>query len=395
MNSPAIQMTKLDAVTVARTVAEVEGLRTLWLSLPPTNLDSDIDHFLAVVEGSPSVLRPHVVHIVHDGRDLLVVARLVNQAFPLRVGYRAITTLSARAIVVSFGGILGARTPDDHAHVLATLRSQLRDEASVIIFQKVDVASPCFEQLQLCGPGAYRLTRPSVTTWSTELPESWAALLDQRSSKSRKQLRYDDNKLRRAYGDRLELRRLDTAEHRHRLVEDMRAVASVSYQSNLRVSVVDDPVQFALIKASMSMGRLRVWMLYVDQQPVAFWWGVAHDGTLLIGSPGFLPDYAKDRVGYYTLRRMIEDACADPAISRIDYGPGDADYKERFATSRVEVADVMLFTARAPSLLLRGLLRLEDLARGVLRAAAARSGRTTQLKQRLRSQTSQTRRRHA
>ena len=146
------------------------------------------------------------------------------------------------------------------------------------------------------------------------------------------------------------------------------------------MSLLDNPVQAALMDLSRRKGWLRVWMLYVDETPVAFWWGVAHGGVLTIGSPGFDPAYARDRVGYYTLRRMLEDAADDPTIHRIDYGPGEADYKERFATGSTTARDVLLFARRPRPLAVRTLLAAQDRTLAVARSTADASGRAEEIK---------------
>lgn len=370
--------------TVARTTDEVERLRSVWARMPVTHVDCDLDYFLTVVRNEPRVLGPHVVHIARATGDLLVLARLVDGGFPVRVGHRTLGCPRARSIVVSFNGILGARTEADLAEALAVLRHQLHEgEADVVVLQKLDTAGRVFRHVERVRPR--HLVRPEVVSWSADLPGSWEDLLALRAAKSRRQIRYDDNKLRRTYGDRLGLRRLDLPEHRGRLLDDMRAVAAGSYQRGLGVSVVDSPLQVALIETAHRHGWLRVWMLYLDDRPVAFWWGIVRGRTLSIGSPGFLPEFAKDRVGYYTLRRLLEDACTDPDVSTVDFGPGDADYKERFGTRRTEVADVLLFAGRVRPVLLHAMLTAQDRGLALLRAAAQRTGQERALRQRLRS----------
>jgi len=44
---------------------------------------------------------------------------------------------------------------------------------------------------------------------------------------------------------------------------------------------------------------------------------------MYLQTTGFDNAYAHDRVGIYLLMRLFEDACADPAIDVIDFGPGD------------------------------------------------------------------------
>jgi CelD/BcsL family acetyltransferase involved in cellulose biosynthesis len=47
------------------------------------------------------------------------------------------------------------------------------------------------------------------------------------------------------------------------------------------------------------------------------------------------------------LMRLFEDACADPAIDVIDFGPGDADYKRLYTNDGVPERNLFVF---APTL---------------------------------------------
>jgi CelD/BcsL family acetyltransferase involved in cellulose biosynthesis len=372
--------------TTATTAGAVESLRPLWESLDLAHVDVDPDYFQTVVAHDPEVVHPRVqVLRGADGSPVLLVGRVADRSFRARLGYQTLGRLRARALVVSFEGVVGATTPADLTAARDALMGVLDSgEVDVVVAQKVDVTSAWFEHLTRVGPAWRRFARSPTALWSTDLPGSWDDLLAARSSKSRRQIRYDDNRLRRDLGPRLELRRLDSPEHQHRLAPDLAAVAELSYQRGLGVSVAESPVQAALLELARQRGWLRVWMLYVDERPVAFWWGVARHGTLTTGSPGFDPAFARQRVGYYTLRRMLEDACADPAISRIDYGPGDADYKSRFGTHCAEVADVHLFAGRPRSMAVQSLLRTEQRAGVVAHWVAERGGRVDDLKRRWR-----------
>lgn len=370
-------------VEVAATDAEVDGWRAWWSTLPITDPDADPDYFMAVVHADDSVRRPHVLRIEEPGLPpILVVARLVDQRFGLRGGPRGRGPgLRARTLVVAFDGILGADGPQARAAVLRALRRQLADGvADVVLLQKLDRTGPLAGEVTDAVPAPLRMQRQSMAHWSARLPESWEALLAARSSKSRRQLRYDDSKLRRRYDGRLQLRRLDLPEHADRLYPDLRAVAGVSYQAGLGVSLVDGPVDRALTELARERGWLRVWMLYVDDEPVAFWWGITVRGRLSVRSPGFRPELARDRVGYFTLRRMLEDCCADPAVDVVDFGPGHADYKERFGTDRAEVADVLLFARRPRAIAVHGVLGVREHGVRLARAAVERAGRADALR---------------
>lgn len=370
---------------VARTTDEVERLRPVWDRLPVTGVDADLDYFLGVVRASPDGVHPHVIHLRSGADDVLVVGRTAAEEYPLRIGRRSLWSPTARTLVVSFDGVLGACDEAGRTAALASLRGLLdRGTVDAVLLQKIDVGGAWLRQVEAATPRLRRIVRRPVPLWSTDLPDSWDELLARRSAKSRRQIRYDDNRFRRTFGDRIEVRRLDLPEHHGRIDADLRAVASRAYQRNLGVSVVDNPLHAALLEEGRRRGWLRVWMLYVDGRPVAFWWGLVRRGTLSIGSPGYLPEFARDRVGYFTFRRMLEDACLDPEITTIDYGPGDADYKERFATTRREVTDVLLFARRPRPLAIAGALRAQEVATAVARSGAERIGAAERIREAIR-----------
>jgi CelD/BcsL family acetyltransferase involved in cellulose biosynthesis len=368
-------------VTVARTAEEARAWRPWWERLPLGDVDAELDYFLTVAAHDPRVLRPHVMRVVPEaGEPVLVAARLVDQRFGAKVAGRQVGGVAAPALVVAFDGVVGAATAAQRRAVTDAVSEHLiAGEADVAVFQMVESGTRWADHLR-SRVGVPRLLRPPTTRWFTDLPDSWEELLSRRTARSRRQIRYDDNKLRRAYGDRLALRRLDRPVHEHRLVDDLSAVAAVSYQRGLGVSFLDNPVQAALMTLARDKGWLRVWMLYVDDAPVAFWWGVAHAGVLSIGSPGFDPAYARDRVGYYTLRRMLEDAADDRDLHRIDYGPGQADYKERFATGSSIAQDVLLFARRPRPMAVRTMLSAQDRTLALARSTAEASGRAEELR---------------
>ncbi|WP_169570456.1 GNAT family N-acetyltransferase [Nocardioides insulae] len=371
---------------VASSIREVEALRETWAAAGASRVDSDLDYFLTVVSADPTVIRPWVLTVpLPDAAPGLVVSRLVRQRFDLQVGYRTVPGPRARSLVVSFGGVLGTHGPADAETVIRALDGALRaGHADVVVLQKVDVDSDLYRAAMATGRARTRLARPEVVLHTTELPSSWDELLAARSAKSRRQIRYDDNKVRRVLGERLTLRRLDRPEELHRL-PDVEAVAARSYQSGLGVSLADQPVQRALLAAAAEHGWLRVWMAYVDDRPAAFWWGVVRGGDLLVGSPGFDPEFAQFRLGYYVLRRLLEDSCADPEITSIDYGPGDADYKARFGTHASSVRDVLLFSPGARGLMLSAALRGQDATVRTAKSLVQRSGRAAEFKRRARA----------
>ena len=339
-------------MTLASTPQEVQDLRTTWQSMSVSNLDADIDYFLTVVTHLPGVIAPHVLLVERSGRPaMIVVARLERHAFPVSVGYTEVLRPHLTTIVVSFDGILGAQTPGDLAAAVRALRASLRDgPAGAVILQKVSVASALHRAITTGTPRILRVGGlPTTRRWFVALPDTLDLLLERRSVRARKEAHYESRRLRRKYDD-VSVVRLDL-DSLERVRTDIETVARTTYQRALGVGASESALDRALTALGFEQGRLRVWMLYIDGSPAAFWWGNQHGDTFAINTPGFDPRFAKDGVGIFVLHAMLDELCQDPTVTVADFGHGYAEYKERYASESVEQQDAILLASRPGPLL--------------------------------------------
>jgi len=338
-----------ERVTIARTSEAVEALRDVWIELAVTDIDSDIDYFLTVVRGADQVIRPHVIHLQsEDGRDLIAVARLENLPLPFRLGYTVVATVTLRAIVVTFGGVLGAEGREDEERVMGCLRRSLREgEADVLLMRNVASTSTLAEA---AASSASRLCRtqglPTTPRWIAAIPDTLDGFLQVRSLKTRQRFRREHRVLQEKFGEGLSLRRFHQAGELDLLCKDIETVAASTYQRGLGVGFAGTPMERALIALGLRRGWYSAWVLYLNGSPVAFWMGFAYRDTFTVVTPGFNPAYAKLSVGNYTMLRMVEDLCADGQIRFLDFGHGDADYKAAFGRAARVEGDILLAAPR-------------------------------------------------
>jgi CelD/BcsL family acetyltransferase involved in cellulose biosynthesis len=336
-----------ERVTVARTVEEVEALRPAWERLQAPNLDADIDYFLAVVANRPEVLRPHVILIERPEGDLIVVARLERTPLESRLGYRVVTRPVVRALIVSFEGVLGAGGEEDCRRAVEALRGPLLNgEADVVVLPGLRLDGPLATVARNAGSV---LTRDHVidpvNQWDVAIPDTMDAFLAQRSSKTRKNLRYYARRLERTY-ENVGIRVFDDEAELGELCADMETVAAKTYQRRLGAGYLGTDFDHALMALCMRRGWMKAWVLRIDGKPVAFWYGAGYRGTFSVWTPGFDPEFGNDRVGIHLLATVIEDLCADPAIHTLDYGHGEAEYKRSFGDGARAVGQVLLFAPR-------------------------------------------------
>ncbi|MBE7184180.1 MAG: GNAT family N-acetyltransferase [Methylobacterium mesophilicum] len=356
-------------IGTATTLEAVESLRASWQNMAIGDVDADIDTFIAAIRASDGGAEPHVVHLRREdgevARDLFAVARLEQATMPLRLGYRALGAVRVSALVSSFGGLLGVEDDADAQALLAELRRPLaQGEADLLILRNIEPGRPLHEAA--CG-SLLSHRQKAAHRWTAPVPGSLNEFLKSRSAKTRQKLRWEERVFREAYGERLKMRVFSRPEDLDRICRDAEAVAALTYQRALGVGFRNKPAERALIEFGLKEGRHRTWMLYLDERPVAFWSGLGYRGTFSVTALGFDPAHARHSVGRFAMFRMVEDLCADPAVTELDLGPGDADYKMAFARpARLEGTVLLAAPRLRPILLIAALSGL---------AAANRLGR--------------------
>jgi hypothetical protein len=179
------------------------------------------------------------------------------------------------------------------------------------------------------------------------LPGSFDDFLASRSHKTRKGIRQDERRLRAAFGDTLEVAIVRDPSGLERLMGDADRVAGSTYQRVLGGGFADTDEQRALTEVGLAGGLVRGYLLYLDGAPVAYWMCSLYGETMLLKTGGYDPAFTEHRVGIFLLMRVIEDACADSALRILDFGPGDAAYKQQFSSESSLERNLVLF---APNL---------------------------------------------
>lgn len=353
-------------VEIATTFAEIEALRSVWTGLEAANIDSEIDFFSTVTANAENVVSPFVVHIrnpYRTQRDLLVAARLEKMPVQFRLGYSSAGSLMVRAIAVAFDGVIGARGEDDEALVLRTLKGFLdAGEADVLLLRNVDPSSTLYKVARSQVSGLRWAHCQAVDRlWVARLAPSLDAFLANRSAKSRNTYRRKERKLREQFGEALSLQCLRDHSDFEKICRDMHAIATRTYQAGLGAAFSNSPMERALIAQGLARGTFRCWILYIHDRPVAFWAGMGHQGVFYITTPGFDPEFGQLSVGSFTMLRMIEELCADPDYSWIEFGRGDAQYKIEFAEPMKQQTDIWVAAARPWPVLVTAAISLTGL----------------------------------
>lgn len=339
-------------VEVLRTPEEVGAIREFWNSCRPGR-DADLDFFLLIVDALPEALRPHVM-VLYDRHSpkALLVGRLDVGRMRVKLGYFTLPLPKLKVMRFVHGGCLGD-VDDTGAELLVNsiISSLAAGEADAAIFEQLDLGSPlvrCASYLPRWFCADYVLT-PEIH-WMRDLSGETGPFLTRMSRNARHQQKSRASKLAEDFrSNRIET--FSTSNDLARLMRDAETVAGKSYQRRLGVGFSETSFIRRRLEFEAQKGWLRACVLYLDDQPRAFWIGSLRNGVFISDYLAFDPAYARYRPGVYLTVKAIEELCDElsggtRAVERIDFGGGDASYKERLSNCRCVQTRVHIFAPR-------------------------------------------------
>lgn len=245
--------------------------------------------------------------------------------------------------------------PEDEkavALVAGLALAERSDEWAVLILDNVHAAAPWVETLRRCSTrplAALEAHRELVPYVDLSGIPSWDDYLATRSRKLRAQLRRGLRVLERDHTVRLRrTRRADELgadlsaffdlHHRRRQQKG----GSTLSGARARGALAD----FAA--AALKAGWLRLWLLDVDEQPIAAWYGWRIGQRYAHYQSGLDPAWSRASAGMVLQGLTIRDAIEDGA-AEYDMLVGGEVYKQRLATGQREARTVVITRAWHPA----------------------------------------------
>jgi len=334
---------------IARTPGEVDALRESWDRLQGTELSTDPDWFLAVLEILPGGGRPHVIALERNGVvDAMLVANVRKRHLPCRLGAKVLYAPTVSTLAVVAGGALGRVDREAvTAFVRALVAALERNEADVCIIRHLPLSSPLRDAVHAHVPAMRRAQGALIDArWTRSVPDSYSAFLGTLSRGMRKGMTRSASRAERELGTRLSLRSFRQLDDLDEFFDDAESVAKKTYQRVRGVGFQDTEVTRRQALIAAEHGWFRGWVLSVDDSPIAYEHGYAYRGTFRWAAGGFDPAFAAHRPGMYLIGRVIQELCEDPGISSLDFGLGDADYKRRLGCESRMESDLILSARR-------------------------------------------------
>jgi hypothetical protein len=153
------------------------------------------------------------------------------------------------------------------------------------------------------------------------------------SSKHRSEMRRLPKLLQKQYP--VSIQRYTSIEDVSRLCDDAESVMTGTYQRALGAGFIKNSENIKRIELSAQKGWLLAYFLYVADTPCAFWVGALYRDSFFLEFTGHDPAFGKYEPGTILLDHMIKELPSSyPHIRNMDYGFGEALYKQRFSNER-------------------------------------------------------------
>jgi hypothetical protein len=336
------------SVKVLRTPQELEGIREAWESWPGPR-DSDIDFYLMFIQSYPRVLRPHVVVLYRNGHpDAILIGRLERTRVNSQIGYLRLSGIPARTLNFVYGGLRGNASNENTSDLITSVMQSLRSREADVAFLHQPSTDSFLYKAALTQPGFWcldRLSKPEEHH-TMKLPEAADHLYQGLSKGLRGELRRKKKKLLSDFDGRVTTRCYRLQSDLEIALPHLEEVAKKTYQRGLRVGFQDTPQVRRRLEFCAQKGWLRIYVLYIDERPCSFSAGTVYNGVYTTDYIAYDPAYRDYYLGKLLLVEVIE-ACYKGGVKEIDFGFGQAEYKERFGNCRLTESSVYIF---APNL---------------------------------------------
>lgn len=301
---------------------------------------------------------PYVVSVqTASGPEALLIGRLEHPRVGVRLGYLEVARPQLRVISFLHGGLLGNLDSKSSDDLIRVILDRLNcGDADAAHFGHIPQGSSLATSLQKVTSRLRRDIFPNVQVHrSLKIPDNVDTFYAGLSTKVRKNQRWQAKKLLESFQQQVEIRSYSLPSDLETIFSQIDQIARTTYQRGLGVGFADTPEMRGRLELSARKGWLQAFILYLAGTPAAFWLGTRYRSRFFSDYMGYDTAYAKYSPGMYLVLKGIEHFCSQPdgsRITEIDFGLGDAQYKQVLATDSWMEQSSYLYASNLPGVTL-------------------------------------------
>jgi Acetyltransferase (GNAT) domain len=361
-------------IRIAETVEQIEEMRGNWSAWKGTR-DSDIDFYLEFIRSHHEVLRPHVVMLYKNGcPDAMLIGRLETVRISSKIGYYRTPGMSARVVNFVYGGLRGNDSSTNSGELLTSVIQSLRRGHADAAFLHQPSTDSFLYRAALALPNSLcrdRLSKPEKHH-NVKLPDAADRLFQGLSKGLRGELRRKKKKLHDDFAGRVTVKCYREPSEVALAIPHLEAIMKQTYQRGLGVGFEDTPQMRGRLALCATKGWLRIYVLYIDDVPRSFSAGTVYDGVYTTDYIAHDPTFRDYYLGKLLLMEVME-SCHKEGVRGIDFGFGEAEYKERFGNCPLSESSVYIFAPNMRGLMLNAVRTISGSVDNALKATLERT----------------------
>jgi hypothetical protein len=318
--------------------------------------------------------QPYVVLVKFGGSlAAMAIGRIEQRPVVFKLGYKTISHPTLKCLSIVYGGVIGQPSRDLCILLLGELTNTIRRrEADMVFLNHLRTDSPIS---RLCETMPHFATRSHCVLaqphWQTDIPETVDEFYS-RMPKSRKQRWYRNiRNLEKISSSGIKVvcyRDINDVEY---LVDVVCRIERSTYKNGLNIGFTDSVLNRALLEQAAKDDWLRAYILYVSGEPCAFQLDIRYGKTQFTEYGSFDPRWERGSPGIVLLLKVLEELCQDPEVGTMDYGFGDACYKEKLSTNCWLEKSVYIYAPRLHPIVVNVAVSANMALSRVLRRTAA------------------------
>lgn len=330
-------------------IEDLDKLEKSWRRLqaeaPLYDPNGDFDHYLTVLQSKKETLSPFVVSIECDGQiEGLLVGRLDREKIVSSIGYKKIFGLELVCLNIIYGGVLLSSGFNEYKELLDFVRNKCKTKGiDIINFNMVDAESQLYKYIiSYYKWPAREIFGLRQKHFRIEFRESFKDYFLSLSKNTRKNIKKYSNRFEKEFQGRYRIQKFFDG-NIEELIDYCSKVHNKTYKKGLGVGLEDVELTIKRFKLAEKKGWNHSRVLFIDDEPAAYQIGYLYKEGFFGMGKGFDPKYSQFRIGNYHFFKMLEDLFNLETVKFVDFGFGDAEYKEIFGNSHWDEINVSIY----------------------------------------------------
>jgi CelD/BcsL family acetyltransferase involved in cellulose biosynthesis len=338
------------ALRTIRDLHELESVRAIWESWPGSR-DSDLDFFCSTVRSRGSNCRPHIIVLTRNAQpDAILIGRCERRKLRFRLGSFTICQPEVNVLELVYGGLRGnAHVENCAVLVREIIRSLDTGVADLALWKQLEVQSPMYNCVLKLPNFALRDHSGWLHDhwWLRNFPKGREAFLMSLGRNQRSKLQRKYKKVLTRFAGEVQVHSFRSVADLAPAIADMETIASKTDKRKLfGDGFFDTPQIRDQMTATAEKGWLRIYILYLEGKPAAFWMGTLYDRCLQGDHTGYDPVWSEFSPGIFLFLSILEDL-REEDIRTIDFGYGNTQLRQCFGDLRRVESRVQIYAPTA------------------------------------------------